>query len=250
MPSLAAGGHQITRGRSEVSEFCAVNVNAAPKGTPRPRVAGRHRADFHFRTPPGTSGHASPKEGSPSKPGVLAQEEPTIPTRGRAGLWPPAGSRACPLRMVIATTGTARGRGLRGPIETALRSTTGRKIFGPSICTVCRNSRFIGFYGVQRPGRGASLLTPPRHSDGPRRRPTQWGPHALHTIVAFIAVLSGLANTPPTVGSQAGESGVEGQGARGLGWGRIGDVRAVRLSCGQDGRAARPRRLAPGLDPR
>jgi hypothetical protein len=54
--------------------------NAAPKGRPRPRDAGRHCADFHRRTPPSTSG-LRPRRGSPSKPGVLAQEEPTVPTK-------------------------------------------------------------------------------------------------------------------------------------------------------------------------
>ena len=147
--------------KSELSEVRAVEGNAASEGRPRPRDAGRHRAEFQQRMPPGTSG-MRPRRGSPSKPGVLAQEEPTIPTRSRARLWLPEGSRACPPRAVVATAGTARERraprtGRDGPAEYNRR----QAFSAPSICTVCRNSRFIGFYGLQRPGRGASVLTAP-----------------------------------------------------------------------------------------
>ena len=83
--------------QSELSEVCAVEPNAVPEGMPRPRHAGRHRAD--------SQPHATRHEWNAS-PKVFAEQARGAcpggaypPDQGdRAGLWPPAGSRACPLR--------------------------------------------------------------------------------------------------------------------------------------------------------
>jgi len=119
--------------QSEMSDFRAVIANAAPQGTPRPRHAGRHRADYNPPHATRHEWHASPKEVRRASPGCLPRRSLPADQGDRAGLWPPEGSRACPPRMVVPTTGTAKGegKGLRGPVETALRSTTGRKLSRP-----------------------------------------------------------------------------------------------------------------------
>lgn len=112
--------------------------NAAPVGSPRPRNAGRHRADRYsfYRPPPGTSARASPtlercsrppprsgkfrRRSSPASEGRARASAGSLVRTGRAaavgaaeGLSRRAArsgcSRACPPHAVVTTAGTAKG---------------------------------------------------------------------------------------------------------------------------------------------
>jgi hypothetical protein len=135
--------------QSEVSEVCAVIERGSRRMAASPQ---RGAAPCRFLTTRHPARVACVPEGSsPSKPGVLAQEEPTIPIRGIGqGFGRPRAAarvhRARSLRPQLLQGKGAPRTDRDGPAEYDRIG-----FLGPSICSDSPNSCFGGVKGTQRP---------------------------------------------------------------------------------------------------
>ena len=155
-----------------------------------------------------------------ASPGALAQEEPTIPTSeiGQGFGCPRAAARVHRARSSRPLV--LQGRRERGSADRSKRSCGVRQVsfLGPSICTTSPNSRYLTFYGLQRPGRRPSMLTVPTTLTGPH--PTGHPPEAM-TQPASTAWRQGAIGSRGSIGATGPDCPwIWGSGALG-GWGLV-----------------------------
>ncbi len=228
-------------------------LNAAPEGGPRPRDAGRHRADFHLP-------HATRHEWACVPGGIRRASSGCLPRRSL-----PSRSRGIGqgFGRPRAAARVHRARSSR-PLVLQGKGTSASRSRRPCGVRQDRLSWLVNLHGfpkqpvyrvLPRPAAGSRRVSVDAvNTYTPRRRPTRMGPARPDPLEPSSPCSWRPENACRRVGP-VWQCWVEGSGhvvgGKGQGWVRVADVRAVRPSWRQQGgRAARPRRHAPGPDRR